>query len=77
MYRRALRCAERSELYGAIIDPPPPPPIVLAEANGPPALTAFQREQLVARKHTIPAPKCRRRGPRGRLFHRELFKAEE
>jgi hypothetical protein len=72
MPRRALRQAERSALYGAIVTPPPPPPIVLAEARGPKAQTALEREGREARRTTTPAPKARRRGPRGRFDQVEI-----
>jgi hypothetical protein len=66
MGRRAPRQSERSDFYRVILEPPPPPPAILAAASAAPAKTSDQHAEQLARKKTVPAPKGRRRAPRGR-----------
>jgi hypothetical protein len=75
MRRAAPRQSERSSYYGLILEPERPTPAIMAAAEAPPAETAEQRAERLARKRTVPAPKSRLRGPRGRSF--TLDKADD
>lgn len=67
MRRRPMNQDERSAYYGRAIDPVPPPSLeATRDAHGRKADTTTDYEERLARKSTIPGPKSRRRGPRGR-----------
>ncbi|MDB5042190.1 MAG: hypothetical protein JWN27_2916 [Candidatus Eremiobacteraeota bacterium] len=65
MRRRAPRQSERSDDYERLLQPPRATPAILAAATAPAAETSEQRAQREANRKTRPAPKARRRGPRG------------
>ncbi|MDB5069599.1 MAG: hypothetical protein JWM87_710 [Candidatus Eremiobacteraeota bacterium] len=69
-----MRASERSDFYGWVLDPPPSLAIV-RDAHGRKAETAVEADARERRRKTMPAPKGRRRGPRGRVddvaFHDE------
>jgi hypothetical protein len=68
MRRRPMNQDERSAYYGRTIDPVPPPSLeATRDAHGRKAETTDDQQTRESRKKTIPGPKSRGRGPRGRL----------
>jgi len=66
-----MRASERSAFYGLLLEPPRATPSVLSAAKARCAETTTERDDREARRTTRPAPKGRRRGPRG-VVSREI-----